>query len=102
MVFAHQRDAARPAGIGRQRALDLCADPFRPGPGLARTTSAHDHPGAPVAFGRHLVIQRPELEQVRQRQQGAGAQFIQKRFLHFGRRASEPFGIGSPLARSQS
>ena len=90
--LTHQRDALAASRIARQIALDLVAHPFGTGTRLARTASAHDDPGPPVALWCHLVGQRPELEQIGQRPQFIDRQTLQEGVLPGRRFGCDQFG----------
>ena len=61
--------------VARLAPLDLRADPFGPGAGLACPPAAQDDPGRPVSLGRQLMsLDRPVLEEPGQGHQGIRCQ----------------------------
>ena len=97
--LAHQGHAPRPARVAGARAFDLRAHPFGPGAGLARAAPAEDHPCAPVALGRELMRQRPEVEEPWQRRQLRRVQTIEELSPRGSRRAGDPAGNRSAAGR---
>ena len=80
-------------------ALDAGAHPFGPGPGLARTATAHDDPRAPVSLGWQLVLHGPEFEEKGECQALPLGQLIQEVVPHRSTGGGEPCGTRSHRAR---